>query len=75
MDQLAQMLAQKFNLSPEISQQIVQFVFDHVKSKLPEGMGSQLEGLMGGQAGDAAEGGGGLLDKMKSMAAGMMGKE
>jgi hypothetical protein len=74
MDQLAQMLAQRFNLSPEVSQQIVQFVFDHVKSKLPEGLGSQLEGLMG-QGGATAEGGGGLMDKLKTMGAGMMGNE
>jgi hypothetical protein len=74
MDQLVQMLSQKFNLSPEISQQIVQFVFEQVKTKLPEGMGSQLEGLMG-QGGTSVEGGGGLMDKVKSMAAGMMNKE
>lgn len=72
MNQLAQMISQKFNLSPEVSQQIVQFVFEHVKSRLPEGMGSQLEGFMSGEG--AAEGGG-LLDKMKGMASGMMGKE
>jgi hypothetical protein len=52
----------------------VQFVFDHVKSKLPEGLGSQLEGLMG-QGGATAEGGGGLMDKLKTMGAGMMGNE
>jgi hypothetical protein len=58
------------NLSPEISQQVVQFVFEQVKSRLPEGMGPQLEGLMAGEASSEA---GGLLDKVKSMAAGFMG--
>lgn len=72
MDQLVQMLSQKFNLSPEMSRQIVQFVFEQVKSKLPEGMGSQLEGLMGAQGGES---GGGLLDKVKSMGDGMINKE
>lgn len=70
MNQLAQMIAEKFNLSPEVSQQVVQFIFEQVKSRLPEGMGSQLEGLMGGE-GLAADGGG-LMDKVKSMAAGFM---
>jgi hypothetical protein len=70
MDQLAEMLSQKFNLSPEISQQVVQFVFEHLKSNLPEGFGSQLEGLMGAPgAADA----GGLMDQVKSIASGMMG--
>jgi hypothetical protein len=73
MDQLVQMLSQKFNLTPEISRQVVQFVMEQLKSKLPEGMGSQLEGLMG--AGGAPADTGGLLDKVKSMAAGMMNKE
>lgn len=72
MDQLAQMLSQRFNLSPEVSQQIVQYVFEHVKSRLPEGMGSQLEGFMGAEGGIE---GGGLLDKLKGMAGGMMNKE
>jgi hypothetical protein len=73
MNELARMLSQKFNLSPEISQQVVQFVFEHLKAKLPEGLGSQLEGLLQGGAGEMAEGG--LLDKMKSMAAGVMDKK
>ena len=69
MNELVQMLSQKFNLSPDVSQQIVQFVFDQVKAKLPEGVSSQLEGLMqGGDATTAAAEGGGLLDKLKSMA-------
>ncbi len=72
MNQLAQMLSQKFNLSPEVSQQIVQFIFEHMKSRLPEGMGSQLENFMGAEGGAES---GGLLDKMKDMASGMMSKE
>jgi hypothetical protein len=73
MNELVQMLSQKFNLSPETSQQIVQFMFDHVKSKLPEGLGPQLEGLMQG-GGDAPAESAGLLDQVKGMAAGMFGK-
>ena len=71
MNQLAEMIAQKFNLSPELSQQIVGLVAEHLKSRLPEGMGSQLEALL---AGGGAESGG-LIEKVKSMAAGMMNKE
>lgn len=72
MNELAQMVSQKFGLSPEISQQIIEFVVGQVKSKLPEGMSSQVEGLLGGAA--PAETGG-LMEKVKSMAAGMMHKE
>lgn len=74
MNELAQMLSQKFNLSPEVSGQVVQFVFEQLKAKLPEGIGSQLEGFMAGGAGSTADSAG-LLDKVKGMAAGFMEKK
>ena len=63
MNEIVQMVAQKFNLSPETAQQIVDFIVSQVKGKLPEGMSSQLDGLMAGGGADA----GGLMDKVKGM--------
>ena len=68
MNEIVQMVAQKFNLSPETAQQIVDFVLAQVKGKLPEGLSQHLDGLTAG--GDT----GGLLDKVKGMAGGMFEK-
>jgi hypothetical protein len=80
MDQIVQMLAQKFNLSPQVSQQVVSFLLEQLKSRLPEGMGSQLDALMAGGTATASSSAtptdtGGLMDKVKSMAAGLTKKE
>ena len=72
MNEIVQMVAQKFNLSPEIAQQIVSFIVAQVKGKLPEGMSSQLDGLMAGGLGGADTGG--LMDKVKGMASSMFEK-
>jgi hypothetical protein len=66
MNEIVQQLAQRFNLSPETAQQIVDFVLAQVKGKLPEGIGSHLDALSGLTAGgtDTA----GLMDKVKGMA-------
>ena len=69
MNEIVQMVAQKFNLSPEIAQQIVSFILAQVKGKLPEGMSQQLDSMMAG--GGQSEG---LLDKVKGMAGGMFEK-
>jgi nucleoid DNA-binding protein len=45
MNEIVQMVAQKFNLQPETAQQIVTFLLEQVKGKLPAGMGAQLEGF------------------------------
>jgi len=73
MNEITNLLAEKFNLSPEMSQQIVVFVFEQVKGKLPEGVSQQLEGLLAG-GGQVATGGEGLLDSVKNMASKVMGK-
>ena len=72
MNEIVQMVAQKFNLSPEVAQQIVAFIVAQVKGKLPEGMSSQLDGLMAGGVGGADTGG--LMDKVKGMASGLFEK-
>jgi hypothetical protein len=72
MNEIAQMVAQKFNLSPEVAQQLVGFILTQIKGKLPEGMSSQLDGLMAGGIGGGDAGG--LFDKFKDMAGGMFEK-
>ncbi len=62
MNEIVQMVAQKFNLSPETSQQVVDFVVAQVKGRLPAGVSEQVDGLLAG--GTEAEG---LLDKVKGM--------
>ena len=74
MNEITQMVAQKFNLSPEIAQQIVQFIATQVKSKLPEGMSQHLDSLMAGGTEVAASSGGGILDAVKGVASNLMGK-
>ena len=66
MNEIVQSVAQKFNLSPEVAQQIVDFVVAQVKGKLPAGVSEHVDGLLAG--GTEADG---LLDKVKSMAGGL----
>jgi hypothetical protein len=69
MNEIVQMVSQKFNLSPEVSQQIVDFIVQQVKGRLPEGVSQHVDGLLAG--GTQAEG---LLETVKNMAGSLMGK-
>jgi hypothetical protein len=69
MNEIAQSVAQKFNLSPEVAQQMVDFIVTQVKGKLPEGISQHVDGLLAGGA-DAE----GLLDKVKGLAGGLFNK-
>jgi hypothetical protein len=69
MNEIAQAVAQKFNLSPEVAQQPVDFIVAQVKGKLPAGMSEHVDGLLAG--GPQAEG---LMDKFKEMAGGLFNK-
>jgi hypothetical protein len=69
MNEIVQSVAQKFNLSPEVAQQIVDFVVAQVKGKLPAGVSEHVDGLLAGGADTE-----GLLDKVKSMAGGLFNK-
>ncbi len=48
MNEIVQMVAQKFNLSPETAQQIVDFVVAQVKGRLPDGVSEHVDGLLAG---------------------------
>jgi hypothetical protein len=69
MNEIVQLVSQKFNLPPEVSQQIVDFVVGQVKGKLPENLSQHVDGLLAG--GTEAEG---LMDKVKGMAANLLHK-
>ena len=69
MNEIVQMVAQKFNLSPETAQQIVDFVIGQVKGKLPDSVSQHLDGLVAG--GTQAEG---LMDTVKNMAGSLFNK-
>ena len=62
MNEIVQSVAQKFNLSPEIAHQVVDFVVGQVKGKLPENVSQHLDGLLAG--GEEAEG---LFEKVKGL--------
>ncbi len=62
MNELVQLVAQKFNLPPETAQQIVDFVVSQVKSKLPENVSQHIDGLLAG--GEQAEG---VFEKLKGL--------
>jgi hypothetical protein len=79
MNELVQLVQQKTGLSQDMAEKVVNTVVGFLKTKLPEGMGSGLDSLLGGAAGlgaasGAADEGGGIMDKAKSMVAGLSGK-
>lgn len=78
MNELVQLVQQKTGLSQDMAQKVVDTVTGYLKAKLPEPMASGLDSLLGGSAGSeaagaAAEDGGGMMDKAKSMVAGLGG--
>ena len=72
MDQLTKLVSEKAGITPEQAQKAVQHVVEFLKDKLPAGLGSHLEGLLGNTGGQPAEGGGGLGD-IAAKLGGMLG--
>ncbi len=77
MNELVQLVQQKTGLSEDMAQKVVDTVTGYLKAKLPEPMASGLDSLMAGNAGaedgGGAPDGGGMMDKAKSMVAGLGG--
>ena len=78
MNEIVQLVSQKFNIAPETAQQIVEFIAQQIKGKLPEGLSSHLDSLIGGGAAEGATteaaGGEGLLDTVKNLAGSFLNK-
>ena len=78
MNELVQLLQEKTGLSQEMAQKVADTIAGYLKTKLPEPMASGLDSLLGGGAGTeaasgAADDAGGIMDKAKSMVAGLSG--
>ncbi len=67
--QLISQIAQRANISPDQATQAAQAVVEYLKGKLPGPIGSQLDRLLGGQAGTGATQGN--LGDMGNMGGGM----
>ncbi len=63
MEQLVQTVAAKANISPEVARVAVETVLNFLKTKLPQPIASQLDGLLDGSVApdDLLGGAGGLL--------------
>lgn len=57
MDELVNQVVQKTGISQDQARQAVQVVLGFVKDKLPGPVASQVDNLMGGQAGQSGSGG------------------
>jgi hypothetical protein len=61
-NEIVQLVAQKFNLSPETAQQVVDFVVAQVKGKLPANLTGHIDTILAG--GEEAAG---VFDKLKGL--------
>jgi hypothetical protein len=77
MNEFMQIVQQKTGLSPEMAQKVIETITGYLKTKLQEPMAAGLDSLLStGSAGteaasDAAAGAGGIMEKAKSMVAGV----
>ncbi|MFC6100753.1 hypothetical protein [Olivibacter domesticus] len=73
MENLINELIQKAGLSPEMAQKATSVVLEYVNNNLPDSLKGKGESLLSGNfdvkslLGDNAEGGDGLIDKVKGM--------
>jgi hypothetical protein len=77
MGEIAEMLQQKANLSPEQAQQVEQLITEHIMSRVPsefQGVVGSVLGVSGGEAAPAESGGlGSLLGAASSLFGGNKG--
>ncbi|HWZ34531.1 MAG TPA: hypothetical protein VNW51_00145 [Mucilaginibacter sp.] len=74
MEDLINTVAEKTGISPDQARTAITAVIDHLKDKLPLGLGDKIESFIGGQApaadGSAPASGGGLFDDLKDKLSG-----
>jgi hypothetical protein len=71
MNELVQLIVQKTGLPQDKAQQIVDMVVTHLKEKLPGSVSNHLDSFL--STGDVATTAGGVVEKAKSMVAGLGG--
>jgi hypothetical protein len=75
MDELIKLVSSKVGISPDQAEQAVQTVLGFLKDKLPAGLGSQLEGLIGGDKKEGESASGGAMDAVGDALGGLFGKK
>lgn len=73
MNEIIKMVASKTGMSESVAKIAVEVVISQLKSKLPAGVGGQIDSLLGGKGSSKSSGNplGGLTDKL----GGMLGKK
>jgi hypothetical protein len=69
MEELVQMVSAKTGLSADKSQEVVTFIINHLKERLPAPVASSLDSYLAGGSAD----GDSLADKAKAMVSGLGG--
>jgi len=75
MEDLIQKVSEKTGISPEQAKDAVTTVIDHLKDKLPWGLGEKIESFISGsgaptEEGAAPEGSEGIFDELKNKLSG-----
>lgn len=63
MDELIKLVAKKTGISEEQARKAVETVLQFIKQRLPAGIGSQIDGILGGGGDDLIQGLGKLVKK------------
>ena len=67
MDDIIKTVAERVGISEDQAKQAVEIVVGQLKDRLPGPIGDQLEGLLGGDDGESAGGGGDVGDALKGL--------
>ncbi len=73
MNDLIKQLQEKTGLGVDQIKSVLDGVMDFIGDKLPGPIANQVKGLLGDDAGDGGDAGGGLMDKAQDMLGGFMG--
>lgn len=77
MEDLINTVAEKTGLTPDQAKSAITVVVDHLKDKLPFGLGDKIESFLGNGSQDTADGsapaGGGIFDELKDKLPGGLG--
>ncbi|HBG52937.1 MAG TPA: hypothetical protein DDW70_01805 [Rikenellaceae bacterium] len=75
MNEIIKIVASKTGISESMAKKIVEIVIAQLKKRLPEGIGGQLENLLGGASPKGSKSAGDQLGGLVGKLGGMLGKK